>query len=222
MYLTSSVLSVVPGVIHGFGTLEESLPLPFSKQWQASGPKHRQNHGSNIACVKTPSQECGEVDGLFTRSEEIPIGIVTADCVPILLAHRLGNGVAAVHAGWRGTRAHILRQLWNQLMSEGENPKEWVAAVGPAIGPCCYEVSTELAEDFQSEFKYLGDGLAVPSVTQDRNLDLPAINAAELKAIGLYEVDLIRACTHCSQSPRFHSYRREGSGTRQWSVIQRI
>jgi polyphenol oxidase len=124
--------------------------------------------------------------------------------------------VAAVHAGWRGVRARILSTLWARLNEKGETPSNWVAAIGPAIGPCCYQVSEELASDFKLEFSRYGDALVQPS---HRMLDLPAIQEAELKSLGLSSVDLIRACTRCTPGPRYFSYRREGAGTRQWSII---
>jgi YfiH family protein len=217
MHLKSELLSRISGVTHGFGTLGEPLALPFIVEWERSSPRWRQVHQVACAEVKGSGQECGEVDALWSSHPAIPIAVVTADCVPILLAHRNGRAVAAVHAGWRGTRAHILSALWSELAAQGEKPHDWVAAIGPAIGPCCYQVSEELAADFATEFANLGPGVAVP---RTRILDLPAINAAELRQIGLAEVDLIRTCTRCSKDPVFHSYRREGGGTRQWSAIQ--
>jgi len=218
MHLKSKLLEKVSGIVHGFGTLEEPLPEPFSATWEALKPRWKQVHGACFSEVKSSGQECGDVDALFTRTASIPIAVVTADCVPVLMAHRSGEAVAAIHAGWRGTRAHILRALWDQLSSQGEKPQDWVAAIGPSIGPCCYEVSEELANDFAQEFAAFGKDLAVP---RHRILDLPAINAMELKKIGFFDVDLIRACTRCSTTPLFHSYRREGRGTRQWSAIVR-
>ena len=144
---------------------------------------------------------------------------MTADCIPVLMANKRGTCIAAIHAGWRGTRAHTLIHLWNELRIRKEHPRDWVAAIGPAIGPCCYEVSEELAEDFYDEFKYLDPSgrLAVPT---SRRLDLQSINAAELRKIGLAEVEILPYCTRCSVAPLFHSYRREGGGTRQWSIIR--
>lgn len=221
MHLKSSVLDQVSGILHGFGTADEPIPLPFEKDWAESRPVWKQVHGDSISKVETPRQECGEVDAVYTHKLNMPIGIVTADCVPVLLAHRHGQSVAAVHAGWRGTKARILRTLWKELIQSGENPKDWVAAVGPAIGPCCYEVSQELSEEFRIIFQHLGPGIAVP---RERFLDLPAIQAGELVSLGLSQVDLIRACTLCSESPRFNSYRRTGttSKARQYSLIARI
>jgi YfiH family protein len=208
--------------VHGFGTLEEPIPSIFLQKgkdiWDQVRPKWKQVHGTEAVSVKVHGQECGETDALFSKHKEIPISVVTADCVPILLAHRDGLEVAAVHAGWRGVRGRILSKLWAKLSQAGNQPEDWVAAIGPAIGPCCYEVSQELADDFRNEFSEYSESLVVP---KSRTLDLPAIQHAELTKIGLKKVELIRACTKCSVSPVFHSYRREGGGVRQWSVIMR-
>lgn len=229
MAVVSALLSAVKGIRHGFGDRREPVPESLRELWESARPQWKQVHGIACAEVTRASQPCGEIDSLWTRASGVPIAIVTADCVPILLARRDGGAVAAIHAGWRGTRARILRALWNELAARGERPADWVAAIGPAIGPCCYEVSEELAADFEKEFAGMDGGPAVP---RHRMLDLPAINRSELLAIGLREVDLIRACTRCSilasgtisggdAEPAYHSYRREGGGTRQYSMILR-
>jgi YfiH family protein len=220
LIIKSALLEKVPGVCHGFGTAQEPVPAALKDAWESRRPKHKQVHRCDFVNVEIEGQECGEVDSLFTSKLGIPVGIMTADCVPVLMANKLGTCIAAIHAGWRGTRAHILRKLWAELQVRGENPRDWVAAIGPAIGPCCYEVSEELAGDFFEEFKYLDltGKLAVPS---SRRLDLQSVNAAELRMIGLEEVEVLRFCTKCSTGPLLHSYRREGSGTRQWSIINR-
>jgi len=218
--IKSALLDEVPGVIHGFGTAQEPIPASLKKIWESRRPKHKQVHRCDFAQVEIEGQECGEVDGLFTSKAGMPVGIMTADCVPILMANQKGTCVAAVHAGWRGTRAHILAELWTELHKQGQSPRDWVAAIGPAIGPCCYEVSEELAQSFFKEFKDFGSSgrLAVPS---PRRLDLPSINAAELRRIGLSKVEILPYCTQCSVNPVFHSYRREGGGARQWSLMSR-
>ena len=220
MQIKSVLLEKIPGVLHGFGTAQEPIPASVNERGESLRPQHKQVHRCDFAQVEIEGQECGEVDSFFTLKAGIPVGIMTADCVPILMANQKGTCVAAVHAGWRGTRAHILAQLWAELRKQGESPSDWVAAIGPAIGPCCYEVSEELAQEFFKEFKYLDSSgkLAVPRA---RRLDLQSINAAELRKIGLREVEVLPYCTQCSVKPLFHSYRREGGGTRQWSVISR-
>lgn len=218
MHLKSELLSRVPGIMHGFGSADEEVPATLAREWSLKRPRWKQVHGVAVAEVLEAGQGCGEVDALWTRKLGLPIAVVSADCVPVLLARRDGRAVAAVHAGWRGTRARIFRALFENLIVGDEKPGDWIAAIGPAIGPCCYEVSEELARDFASSFSSFSG--AVPS---HRRLDLPAINAAELQAIGLCEVELNRACTRClldaSGRPLYHSYRREGGGTRQYSMI---
>ena len=127
MIINSQLLERVPGILHGFGTLEEPLPRLAEPYWDVS-PRWKQVHGIGMAEVKAPAQECGEVDVLSTRLSKVPISVVTADCVPVLMCRRDGKAVAAAHAGWRGTRARILEHFAEQLKREGENLSEWVAA----------------------------------------------------------------------------------------------
>lgn len=223
MAIKSNLLGSIKNIEHGFGTRLEPIALELKEVWEKKHPQWKQDHGNKWAEVKSPDQSCGNVDALYTAEPSIPIAVVTADCVPILLAKKDGTQVAAVHAGWRGTQAKILAELWKRLTSQGENPKNWIAAIGPAIGPCCYEVSQTLYDNFLKELE--------PATTKNANfiknrfLDLPGINADALNKIGLSEVELIRKCTKCSRrtddSFEFFSYRREGAGTRQWSMIIR-
>ncbi|MEK6579209.1 MAG: peptidoglycan editing factor PgeF [Bdellovibrionota bacterium] len=218
MPVTSNLLLKIRGLTHSFGDRNEPVPTLFKSQWDQSGHLWKQTHGTEMVLVTIPKQVCGEVDILYTRSKGLPIAVVTADCVPIILAKKDGKAAAVIHAGWRGTQAGIVNVIWSKLSAEGENPGQWVAAVGPAIGPCCYEVSEDLAQQFESKFGMLGNQVAVPT---HRRLDLPAINTEILKGIGFADVDLIRACTRCSRAaedPTFNSYRRDGAGTRQYSV----
>jgi YfiH family protein len=190
--------------------------LEFKEAWEKLGAEKKQVHGVGCVEIREAHQKAGEADAFYSRASGIPVSVVTADCVPVLLARKDGGAVAAVHAGWRGTRAHILRELWKKLSAQGERPGDWIAAIGPAIGPCCYEVSEELARDFAAEFSAVAGAVPRP-----RYLDLPSINAQELRAIGMADVDLLRACTLCSKNPEFFSYRRDGAGTRQWSIVLR-
>ncbi|OFZ22973.1 MAG: hypothetical protein A2X94_00135 [Bdellovibrionales bacterium GWB1_55_8] len=217
--MKSNLLSAIPGLVHGFGTLSEPVPEALAPAWEKK-PEWHQVHGVRAAEVLYANQKLGDCDAVYSAAPGIPVAIQTADCVPILLARRDGRAVAAVHAGWRGTKSRILRELWKQLSVSGERPEDWVAAIGPAIGPCCYKVSPELAAEFAAEFSSFGKAVAVP---KPEILDLPAINVAELRAIGIPKIDLIRSCTFCATSedgsPRSHSYRREKIRTRQYSGL---
>jgi YfiH family protein len=228
--LTSPLLSKVAGIRHSFGTIAHPTPVGWIGDWPSLKASWKQVHGtSNIELTRTG--ETGlEADAFYTFTPGVPVSATHADCVPVLLSRLDGRAVAAVHAGWRGTRARILQKLWATLAARGEKEADWVASVGPSIGPCCYEVSPELAADFSTEFASLGSpgarrsGLAVP---RERHLDLPSINAAQLEEVGLREVEVLRACTKCAVHPHgpnagqpiFHSYRREGKAWPQYSTI---
>ncbi|MBC7385451.1 MAG: polyphenol oxidase family protein [Cryobacterium sp.] len=215
----SSLLSKIPEINHGFGTKLDPVPNQFLKVWVDGRPTWNQVHGVGIANVVRKSQLCGDVDALTTKTTN-PIAVVTADCVPILFARKDGAMVAAVHAGWRGTKAKIVEKLAENLTAQGENLKDWVAAIGPSIGKCCYEVSEALIEDFIKTFPEIEPDLISPAF---RKLDLAAVNAHELHRLGFGAVDMLDICTYCTIDPKkgavLHSYRREGSGTRQWSMI---
>jgi YfiH family protein len=219
MYFESPVLREIPNLVHGFGTKSDPVPTTMLKNWVELRPTWNQTHGVDIANVTRRNQACGDCDALFTKTAN-PIAVVTADCVPVLLSRKDGGMVAAAHAGWRGTKAKILERLSVALLAQGEDMKNWVAAIGPSIGKCCYEVSEELVDDFVKTFPDIEPDLISPT---PRKLDLAAINAHELHRLGFAAVDIIDECTYCSTSkakgPSFHSYRREGGGTRQWSTI---
>lgn len=223
MHSESSILKRVPGILHGFGTRSDPVPNPFLKAWVADKPTWNQVHGIEAREVLKANQACGDVDALFTRSKH-PIGVVTADCIPILMARKDGGMVAAIHAGWRGTIAKIVENVWKQLRDQGEDPKNWVAALGPSIQAECYTVGEDLIEQFVKAFPHIEREELSP---KERKLDLSAVNAVELARVGmeLKDIDLLEECTYCTlknQIPVFRSYRREGAGVRQYSVIQRM
>jgi len=94
-------------------------------------------------------------DGLMTDLSGLLLGVQTADCVPVLLADTRTRAVAAFHAGWRGTLARIVeRGVGTMRLRYGSRPKDLVAAIGPAIGPCCFAVGEEVRFEFESQFAY--------------------------------------------------------------------
>lgn len=221
MHFESALLRTLPNVVHGFGTRSDPVATPVLKNWVDLRPTWNQTAGTEIAQIVRRNQVCGGVDGFFTSTTN-PIGIQAADCVPILLARKDGGMVAALHAGWRGTKSKIVEKFANAMLARGENLGEWYAAIGPAVGKCCYEVGEDLVEDFIKTFPEIEPDLITPKF---RRLDLSAINQCELLRVGIGKIDWIDECTYCSIDPargaKFHSYRREGGGTRQWSIIER-
>lgn len=218
--IQSDLLKEIHPIQHGFGDLNEPVPAHLKESWDTNQPIWKQTHGLEISVITDKRQESGEVDGFVTSQKNLPIGIRTADCVPILLAHSNGTSVAAIHAGWRGTFHGILYSFKRLSDSLGFRLEEWVAAIGPCIRSCCFEVSLELQKDFVKNFAQFESNQVAPSF---RKIDLQYVNAMILREIGIPKVDLLPHCTYCEISEngnhRFHSYRREASKVRQYSVI---
>jgi len=219
--IQSNLLLGVPNIRHGFGDRKHPFPSSIipKEHWELRRPQWKQVHGVAHAFISQPNALCREVDSLATQVAQCPIAVVTADCVPILLAKEDGSAIAAVHAGWRGTFSRILAETLSQIEPNPFHRSRWVAAIGPCAHPCCYEVSEELAEQFRSEF----GGIATPTST--RHLDLPAVNRRVLEDHGVQRVEIINECTICSRTPqgeiRFESYRRDGqAAARQFSCIE--
>jgi YfiH family protein len=144
---------------------------------------------------------CGEGDALFTSRSGLALSVVTADCVPILLAGP--GGLGAVHAGWRGIADGVVAAT----LAELEGPlQEWTAWIGPAIGPCCYEVGDEVAERIVAAS---GPEVATAGPSGKPRLDLPDAVRRQLAGAGVGEVEIVRRCTRCDEETLW-SYRREG------------
>ncbi len=148
-------------------------------------------------------------DGLWTDETAVPIVAMAADCLPIAMvsANGAAPAVAVLHAGWRGLLGGIVGVAAG-ILGEGAR-----ACVGPAIGPCCYEVGPDVAEPFASAF---GD-----DVLQGRNLDLWTAAERALRAAGVDEVERVDLCTACNPE-RFFSHRRTGKPRGVQGVIARV
>jgi YfiH family protein len=128
------------GVDHAFGTRASGDATPGDVAYA------KQVHGTTLVRVPgVPGER--EADALWTDAPTQAVGIYTADCVPILVAHASGRIVAAVHAGWRGSAARIAARSVRALAeATGCRPAELRAAIGPHIGPCCYEVDAPVIQ----------------------------------------------------------------------------
>lgn len=219
--MKSKLLSQM-GILHGFGNKVEPVPLDLTVAWQAQKAKFKMVHGNTILHVTSSGETLGEGDGVFTTGS-FPIGINTADCVPVLLAKKDGSAVAALHAGWKGTLAKIVdsfaKFLYLNGFSSAPNLQGWVAAIGPSIGVCCYKVGMDRLQLFQAafpEFDFSKMQNPVPV------LDLPLLNAHELERLKIDDLEMCDECTHCTvdgNTSLYHSFRRDGSSSRQFSVI---
>jgi len=160
-----------------------------------------------------------EGDAIVTSRKGLAIGVLTADCVPVLFYSAVSSVIAVAHAGWRGFVAGVLRETLS-IMSKGFGARaaDIHAAIGPHIGPCCYEVSEDLVHEFQENgqetvpyFSLDGDGVL--------RLDLGRAVYDELRGCGLEPSHISRPgpCTSCGGG--FYSYRRDGVTGRQLSFI---
>jgi polyphenol oxidase len=162
--------------------------------------------GRNVHASSFP--DWPEADIAVTNDPAVALSVRAADCVPVLLADRRGRAVAAVHAGWKGTAAGALIAAVQSLASTyGTRPADVIAAVGPSIGPCCYEVGPELSANFASHPTWSA------WFTNDAKpyLDLWRASRDQLARAGVPSGQ-IHVCELCTfdHPALFHSYRRDG------------
>jgi len=149
-------------------------------------------------------------DGLFTEERDLPILAMSADCLPLALARTNGRApaVAVVHVGWRGLFAGIVESAVAAL-----GGGELAAAVGPGIGPCCYEVRDDVGEPFRARFG--GD------IVRDGKLDLWSAAESALREAGVARVERFDLCTAC-RGDLFFSHRRDGKPRGVQGVLARV
>jgi hypothetical protein len=182
----------------------------------------RQMHGDHIIDVKDKHlKEVGEADGMVTEERELFLGVLTADCVPILFSVSGRKLVAVVHAGWRGTLAGIAPKMVDHLNKSYGVPSTFVeVALGPGVGPCCYEVREDVSVPLMEKWGSLAEG-CLERRDGKTFLDLRELNALLLEDAGVppTQIFLIGPCTSCAASD-FFSYRRGRKETgRQMSFI---
>lgn len=235
MRLTSTLLLQIPGIQHGFTAIDACLPEGLLRCHQV--------HGSNVLMVDG-NRACSEdADGLITERYE-PVGIVTADCLPLLIADGSGKRVAAVHAGLCGLQLGILYKIIEAMVYAGSNVEHLTIAIGPGIRACCYEVGTEVTDELQSTFGRLWQKRPPPwTVAQPKHhtslrspasarnngvwLNLYALARLQLASCGVmrHQIECVGECTYCG-SGAFASFRRNTHEKKpnqsQYSWIARV
>jgi polyphenol oxidase len=269
-FLEVAAFNAFPWLIHGFSTSQGGVsPLNGSKvlnlgftEWDAreNVQKNRklfqsglaanelalvslkQFHSDVVCGFSTVPGEPPSADASISNTPSLLLGVQTADCVPILLLDPKKRAVAAVHAGWRGTLQRIVEKTIGRMKMEFRtDPRDLLAAIGPAIGGCCYEVGTEVAAAFHSQFADAPEWFDELRTGDEPNplqwlnqfppghqpppknvrLDLRKANRAQLIAAGLSPQNIFVSdlCTACRPDLLF-SYRKQGSESgRMMSVI---
>lgn len=177
-------------------TREDAAP-PFG-----SFAANRQVHSATV--LEADPELLREADGLVTSEPDLPLRVVTADCLPVLLGDATRRRVAALHAGWRGLAAGVLPRGVARL---GGDPAGAVAWIGPHIRPCCYEVSWPVALRVA---RVGGPHALRPGAAERPHLDLGAAARHQLERAGVADIRLSSLCTRCS--PSWWSYRGDGPG----------
>lgn len=257
--LTSPLLSALPWLRHGFSTRRGATPgqdfdLARSVRNQRAFVRAltgaaRSRPASELIQLRQihsdlvwldPEAGCAG-DALLSRQAGRLLAVRTADCCPILLADTRLHAVAAVHAGWRGTLARVSAKAVGEMQAAfGTDPADLVAAVGPSIRGCCYEVGEEVVGAFQARFDRAGEWLQSPEDDPVRSrypmlfmtgappghpydprwnreaakrLDLALANRHQLERAGVpaAAIDVLPFCTHCHPD-RFFSHRAGAQG----------
>ena len=173
----------------------------------------KQVHGDRVLAVNTPhgsDPAWREGDGLVTDEGAAPVGVLVADCVPVYLFDPVKRAGGIVHAGRAGTYSRIAQNAVRVLeRNYGVRAGDLHGLIGPSAGPCCYEVSVELARAFEER------GLPV----RQRHLDLWEANVLQLEGCGVprSQIEAGGICTICDT--RFHSHRRNPDGGRNLALL---
>jgi YfiH family protein len=176
----------------------------------------KQMHGTTVVNAGTQANgQSPEADGAWTSSPSDLLVVRTADCAALWLVDPERERLALLHVGWRGAAAGIIRHAVQTLVEDGSDPGALVAAAGPHIGRCCFEVGLDVAAPFHE----IDGAVNAPHILKVRSradtvsLDLGAIIAGQLHEAGLSRigVHIATACTRCSDGV-LHSYRRNGQG----------
>jgi len=163
-----------------------------------------QVHGSDVVRVSAPGTY-DACDGLMTDIENVFLTVTVADCVPVFIFDPDIRAVAVIHAGWRGSKSKIVKNAVDAMTRQyGSDAKNFLAYIGPSAGVCCYEVGSEIADQFEDIYILHRSG-------RNLHLDMRAVQVDLLLDAGvpLNNIEVSHYCTICVPN-LFHSYRRLG------------
>lgn len=168
-----------------------------------------QEHGTTARTVtgNIPREALPKADAVVTKTKGLVIGVLTADCGPVLFADPEVGVVAAAHAGWRGAMAGVLPSAVAEMERLGARRDRIVAAIGPCISQAAYEVSPEFEAEFLTKDLLNARHFVIPPGRAKPHFDLPGFIRHQLDGLGLAAVETLAPCTHADES-KFFSYRR--------------
>lgn len=205
---------IFQGLNCGPGSTDLSEAVAINRKRVAAAmevaPDHLQTlhqvHSPDVVTLHEPLSERPRADAMVTATPGILIGILTADCQPVLFADPKAGVIGAAHAGWRGVKAGVLEATLEAMEALGARRDQITAVIGPCISQASYEVGPEFVESFidddpdHARFFAGGNG--------DRALfDLPSFGLARLRAAGIAHAEWTRHCTYADEE-RFFSFRR--------------
>jgi polyphenol oxidase len=234
--IESALLAAVPNIRHGFFTRQgghstgiyTSLNCGFgSRDDKTAVKKNRdivaarlrvdaerlmtvwQSHSPDVVMVESTwdVHDPPDADAMVTRRPGIALGVLTADCTPILFADRAGRAVGVAHAGWKGAVGGVLEAALGAFESQGVKAQDLYAAIGPTIGRANYEVGPEFFDKFTAEDPANARFFAASSRSGHHFFDLPGYVRTKLERLGVAEIDDLDLCTYADEA-RFYSYRR--------------
>lgn len=178
----------------------------------------RQTHTDRYRINDLPCED--ETDAVIVTEVGVAAMVQVADCVPVILYAPDRHVGAVIHAGWRGTAQGITKKLASVLIEEYQAaPEHMIAAIGPSIGGCCYEVSQEVAEAVAQTVPAQPENLYREIQPNGKpRVDLKKVNELQLRALGLKSIEILNACTRCLPETLW-SFRRNESG-RQVGFLQ--
>lgn len=168
-----------------------------------------QVHGTRVARVTVAQrgERQAQCDALMTDAPGVPLMLRFADCTPVLLYDPVRQAIGLAHAGWRGTVAQIAAVTVTAMQETfGSQPGDLVAAIGPAIGPCCYAVGHEVIDQVHAHLPQAG--MLLPRVEGRPHFDLWTANRQQLAACGVQNIEVAGVCTACHRD-WFYSHRAE-------------
>ena len=208
--LSASVGDDPERVLENWERLRQATGLAFARV--------RQVHGCRVVEADAGAEPGEEADAVISAFPGVAASVSVADCAPVLIADPRSGSAAAVHAGWRGTLDRVAAEGVRALVERhGARPSDLLAAIGPSIGPCCFEVSRELAVRFRDE---LGAATGNPRNLGSR-ADLWLANEQILRAAGLARrrIEVLGRCTSCEDDVFFSHRRDQGRTGRHLAFI---